>query len=93
MSTETETAKKTPTKTRQGVVRKNKADKTVVVEVMRRVQHPKYPKFVKKRRRYMAHDAQNQCDVGDTVLLEETRPLSKNKRWRVKEILQKAAGL
>ena len=78
-------------KTRQGVVLKNKMDKTVVVEVTRRVKHAKYGKFVKNRRRFFAHDAQNVCGVGDLVLIEETRPLSKTKRWKVKEILQKAA--
>ena len=77
-------------KTRQGVVLKNKMDKTVVVEVVRRFRHPKYPKFVKRRIRYRAHDAENACNVGDTVLLVETRPLSKTKRWKVKEIVKRA---
>ena len=75
---------------RQGVVLKNKMDKTVVVEVVRRFRHPKYPKFVKRRIRYKAHDAENTCNVGDVVLLQETRPLSKDKRWRVKEIVKRA---
>lgn len=88
-----ETGAKAGAKTRQGVVLKNKMDKTVVVEVTRRVQHPRYPKFVKRRRRYKAHDAGSQCSVGDIVILEETRPLSKTKRWRIKEIVQKAAGV
>src|SRR5688572_7607577 len=66
---------------------------TVVAEVTRSVRHPKYSKFVKRRIRYKAHDEQNECNVGDVVLLEETRPLSKTKRWRVKEIVQKTAGI
>jgi len=78
-------------KTRQGVVLRNKMDKTVVVEVTRRVRHATYGKYVKRQKRYTAHDGQNVCGVGDLVLLEETRPLSKTKRWLVKEILQKAA--
>ena len=77
-------------KTRQGVVLKNKMDKTVVVEVVRRFRHRKYGKFIKRRIRYKAHDAKNACNVGDVVLLEETRPLSKTKRWRVTEILQRS---
>jgi len=75
---------------RQGVVIKNAMDKTVVVEVTRRVRHPVYMKFLKRRVRYTAHDAQNACKIGDMVLLEETRPMSKTKRWRVKEITQRA---
>lgn len=78
---------------RQGIVIKNKMDKTVVVEVTRRVRHPKYLKFVKKRVRYHAHDAQNECNVGDVVLLELTRPLSKNKRWRVLEIKEHSVAV
>lgn len=77
-------------KTRQGVVIKNAMDKTVVVEVTRRVRHRKYLKFLKRRTRYAAHDPQNACKVGDMVILEETRPMSKTKRWRVKEITQRA---
>ena len=80
-------------KVRTGVVTRNKMDKTVVVEVSRSFRHPKYFKFMKQRKRYRAHDAANTCDVGDVVLLEETRPLSKTKRWRVKEILKKSTGL
>lgn len=84
------TAEKKTTRLRQGVVVKNKMDKTVVVEVTRRVRHPKYMKFIKRRVRYKAHDAKNECNVGDHVLLEETRPLSKDKRWRVKEVTERA---
>jgi len=77
-------------KEREGVVVKNKMQKTVVVEVTRRVRHPKYFKFVTHRARYQAHDEANTCKVGDVVILQETRPLSKNKRWRVKEVIRKA---
>ena len=88
--TETTETTRGRAKTRQGVVLKNKMDKTVVVEVVRRFRHPKYPKFIKRRMRYRAHDADNGCNVGDTVLLGETRPISKTKRWKVKEILKRA---
>lgn len=77
-------------KTRQGVVLSNKMEKTVVVEVVRRFQHPKYPKTMKRRVRYKAHDELNDCGIGDVVMLQETRPLSKSKRWRVINILEKA---
>lgn len=75
---------------RRGVVVKDRMDKTVVVEVTRKVRHPKYQKFVTRRARYKAHDAENACKVGDLVVMEETRPLSKTKRWRIKEIAEKA---
>jgi small subunit ribosomal protein S17 len=78
-------------KTREGVVVKAKMQKSVVVEVTRRVRHGKYVKFVTQRQRYMAHDEAG-CKPGDTVIIEETRPLSKLKRWRVKEIVQRATG-
>lgn len=78
---------------RRGVVIRNKMDKTVIVEVTRRVRHPKYLKFVKRRIRYKAHDAENACNVGDKVVVVETRPLSKDKRWRVKEITERATVL
>lgn len=84
---------KTAAKTRQGVVLKNQMDKTVVVEVVRRFRHTKYGKFIKRRVRYKAHDPDNTCQIGDVVLLAETRPLSKTKRWRVKEIVQRAEML
>lgn len=77
-------------KTRIGYVESDKMDKTIVVSVVRRYKHPKYKKFVKERTRYKAHDEVNECAVGDKVLIEETRPLSKQKRWRVKEVLEKA---
>jgi len=84
------TEKEATARLRQGTVLKNKMDKTVVVEVIRRVPHRKYQKFVTSRIRYKAHDEGNSCHVGDTVMLEETRPMSKTKRWRVKEIVQRA---
>lgn len=77
-------------KSRVGVVTSNKMQKTVVVEVSRRVRHPKYGKFVTRRVKYKAHDEQNGCNIGDTVRIVETRPLSKDKRWRVAETLEQA---
>jgi small subunit ribosomal protein S17 len=88
-----ETQRKAAMRERTGVVLKNAMQKTVVVEVVRRVRHAKYMKFLKRRVRYTAHDETNGCNVGDTVLLEETRPMSKTKRWRVKEVVQRAAGV
>jgi small subunit ribosomal protein S17 len=84
---------KVQTRERRGVVLKNGMDKTVVVEVVRRVQHAKYMKFLKSRVRYQAHDQENTCQVGDVVILEEIRPMSKMKRWRVKEIVQRAVAV
>ena len=69
----------------------NKMDKTVVVMVERLIQDTKYRKFVRRRNTFKAHDAQNVCSVGDRVLIEESRPLSKEKRWLVVKILEKAA--
>ncbi len=77
-------------KERTGLVVSNKMDKSVVVEVLRRVRHPKYKKFVKRSSRFMAHDDKNECNIGDTVRIMETRPLSKNKCWRLVEILERA---
>jgi small subunit ribosomal protein S17 len=77
-------------KTQVGVVVSDKMDKTVVVEVKRLVAHPLYHKIIRRRAKIKAHDAANACQVGDKVLLEETRPLSRDKNWRVKEILEKA---
>lgn len=74
-------------KTRVGVVVSDKMDKTVVVEVMRLVRHPLYGKYVRRRKKFMAHDEQNACRVGDRVRIIETRPLSRRKRWRVLEKL------
>jgi small subunit ribosomal protein S17 len=77
-------------KVREGYVISDKMDKTVVVLVEDRVKHPKYGKVLRRTKKYKAHDEQNACDVGDRVLLMETRPLSATKRWRVAEILEKA---
>lgn len=77
-------------KTRIGVVSSNKMDKTVLVTVQRRLRHPLYGKFVKKSTKYMTHDEKNECTVGDRVRIMETRPLSKNKRWRLVEVIEKA---
>ncbi len=81
--------KKSHRKTRVGVVVSDKMDKTVVVLVERLVQHPKYRKYIKRRNKFKAHDPQNLCREGDKVLIEETRPLSKTKRWRVVKILER----
>ena len=78
-------------KTLVGVVTSDKMEKTVVVMVHRLVLHPVYKKYVRKRKKIKAHDEQNQCHMGDKVLLIETRPLSREKRWRVKEVLERAA--
>ena len=75
---------------RQGVVVSNKMDKTVVVAVERKEKHPLYGKFVKKTTKFVAHDEKNECGEGDTVLIMETRPLSKTKNWRVEKIVEKA---
>lgn len=77
-----------PKKRLIGVVVSDKMDKTVVVKVTRRFEHPEYKKHIEKTKKYHAHDENNSCKVGDIVLIEETRPLSKTKRWRVVEILQ-----
>lgn len=73
-----------------GLVASDKMQKTVVVEVTRRMRHPVYSKYIKRRKRYHAHDEQNSCRAGDRVLIEECRPLSARKRWRVKQILERA---
>jgi small subunit ribosomal protein S17 len=77
-------------KTRQGSVVSNKMEKSVVVLVERKVRHKLYGKYIKRRVKYMAHDSDNECQIGDTVLIEECRPLSKNKRWRVRTIIERA---
>ena len=76
-------------KQREGVVTSNKMDKTISVEVIRRVKHPIYGKFVVKTSNLTAHDETNQCNIGDKVRIMETRPLSKNKRWRLTNVLEK----
>ena len=77
-------------KTREGIVVSDKMDKTVVVAVERVIQHPKYKKRLKRRVKVKAHDQQNRCGIGDRVLISETRPLSRDKRWAVRSILEKA---
>ncbi|MBO2523045.1 MAG: 30S ribosomal protein S17 [Bacteroidetes bacterium] len=77
-------------KERIGVVASNKMDKTIVVVIERRTKHPIYGKFVKKSTRFFAHDEKNECNIGDTVRIMETRPMSKNKRWRLVEIIERA---
>ncbi|MBQ9473167.1 MAG: 30S ribosomal protein S17 [Bacteroidales bacterium] len=77
-------------KERIGIVVSNKMEKSIVVMVERRVKHPMYGKFVKKTTKFMAHDEKNECNIGDTVRIMETRPLSKNKCWRLVEIVEKA---
>lgn len=76
-------------KTRVGVVVSDKMDKTVVVAVERQVKHPLYKKYIKQTSKFKAHDDQNQCDIGDKVRIMETRPLSRTKRWRIVEIIEK----
>ena len=76
--------------TREGVVISDKMDKTVVVAVQRLVKHAQYGKYIKRRAHYKVHDEANSCQVGDRVIIAETRPLSKDKRWRVRSIVEKA---
>ncbi len=77
-------------KERVGIVTSDKMDKSVVVTEVKRVKHPKYPKFVLRTKKYMAHDEKNEARVGDKVRIMETRPLSKKKRWRIVEIIERA---
>jgi small subunit ribosomal protein S17 len=77
-------------KRRTGTVVSNKMDKTVVLSTHRMTKHPLYKKYIKKRVRFKAHDQNNSCQVGDTVLVQEARPMSKDKRWKVVKILEKA---
>ncbi len=78
------------TKVREGVVVSNIMDKTVVVTVSRLVKHPRYKKYVKRRKRFKVHDENNECNVGDRVAIAEMRPLSKDKRWRLQKIMERA---
>lgn len=78
-------------KVRTGMVISDKMDKTVVVEVSRTVIHPVYKKFVRRRKRFMAHDEDNRCRIGDEVMIVETKPVSRHKNWRVRKILKEAA--
>ena len=77
-------------KTRIGVVVSNKMDKTITIAIERRIPHPIYKKYFKKTTKLMAHDEKKECGLGDKVKIMETRPLSKNKRWRLVEIVEKA---
>ena len=77
-------------KTRTGVVVSDKMDKTIVVEIRTRVRHPLYGKIMNRTNKIKAHDENNECGIGDTVRIMETRPLSKDKRWRLVEIVEKA---
>ena len=77
-------------KTRIGVVVSDKMDKTIVVEIRTRVKHPLYGKIMNRTSKIKAHDEENQCGIGDTVRIMETRPLSKDKHWRLVEIIEKA---
>jgi small subunit ribosomal protein S17 len=76
-------------KERTGLVVSNKMDKTIIIEVKRKVKHPIYGKFVNRTSKYYAHDETNSCNIGDKVLIMETRPLSKSKNWRLVEIIEK----
>ena len=77
-------------KERIGIVTSNKMDKTIVINEVKRLRHPVYGKFVKKTKKYVAHDEKNECNEGDKVKIMETRPLSKLKRWRLVEIIERA---
>ncbi|MES2519834.1 MAG: 30S ribosomal protein S17 [Bacteroidota bacterium] len=77
-------------KIRVGRVVSDKMDKSITVSIERKVKHPLYGKFMKKTSKLMAHDEKNECGIGDTVKVMETRPLSKNKRWRLVEVIEKA---
>ena len=77
-------------KERIGVVTSNKMDKSIVVSEVKRVKHPMYGKFVLRTKKYVAHDEKNDCNIGDTVRIMETRPLSKTKGWRLVEIIERA---
>ena len=87
---ESETTERNARKTRVGMVVSDKMQKTVVVSIERRVQHPVYGKMVRRTKKLKAHDEQNEAKTGDTVRIMETRPLSKDKRWRVVEIIERA---
>ncbi|MBU6227782.1 MAG: 30S ribosomal protein S17 [Actinomycetota bacterium] len=87
---EATTEERNARKVREGVVVSNKMDKTAVIAVVERVRHPKYAKFVLRTKKLYAHDETNDVQVGDRVRVMETRPLSKNKRWRVVEVVERA---
>jgi len=89
-TTPTTTVERKSRKIRTGIVASNKMEKTITVRVERKVKHPMYGKFLKKSTKFMAHDEEQTANIGDTVRIMETRPLSKNKRWRLVEIIEKA---
>lgn len=76
-------------KTKIGTVVSNKMEKSIVVRVERKVQHPLYKKYIKRTTKFMAHDPENTCNIGDTVKIIETRPMSRRKRWRLLEVLER----
>ena len=84
-----ETLERNLRKEKIGVVTSNKMNKSIVVAVMRKVKHAKYGKFVNKTSKFVAHDEKNECSIGDTVKIMETRPLSKTKNWRLVEVIEK----
>jgi small subunit ribosomal protein S17 len=88
-TTTTNTVVRNLRKTRVGVVSSNKMDKTITVEVERKIKHPLYGKFLKKTTKFHAHDEKNECSIGDTVKIMEARPMSKTKRWRLVEVIEK----
>ena len=85
-----ETTARSTRRERVGVVVSNSMEKSIIITVKQKVKHPIYGKFVNKTSRFMAHDEENTCNVGDTVKISETRPLSKSKRWRLVEIIERA---
>ncbi|MCX7857382.1 MAG: 30S ribosomal protein S17 [Deltaproteobacteria bacterium] len=87
---EVQTSKK---KKMVGTVISNKMQKTVVVEVEKLLKHPKYKKYLKRKKRYKAHDEKNECQIGDKVLIVESRPISKEKRWIVKQIIERKSEM
>ena len=85
-----ETTARSTRRERVGVVVSNSMEKSIVITVKQKVKHPIYGKFVNKTSKFMAHDEENSCNIGDTVKISETRPLSKSKRWRLIEIIERA---
>jgi small subunit ribosomal protein S17 len=90
MKVMTEAVKRNTRKEKIGVVTSNKMQKTITVSVVRKVKHPKYGKFVTQTSKFKAHDEKNECGIGDTVKITETRPLSKDKNWILVEIIERA---
>lgn len=82
-----------PKKLKSGVVLSDKMDKSIIVEVTRKKKHPLYKKYIRVRKKFMAHDEENSANIGDTVRIEESRPISRHKSWVLKEIIRKAPGV